>query len=79
MTLMECPKCGYYQSYVVDVAQCENGIRRRRECENCGERWTTYEFSAEVMQKFGIKMNARGRRNQGKNEQHSVSVHDREG
>ena len=33
------------QSRVVDSRQSEDGltIRRRRECENCGRRFTTYE------------------------------------
>ena len=42
---MKCAYCGYTQSRVVDSRQSEDGtsIRRRRECENCGRRFTTYE------------------------------------
>ncbi len=42
---MKCPYCGYLQSRVVDSRQSEDGssIRRRRECEGCGRRFTTYE------------------------------------
>ena len=42
---MRCAYCGYTQSKVVDSRQSEDGssIRRRRECENCGRRFTTYE------------------------------------
>ena len=42
---MKCAWCGCTQSRVVDSRQNEDGtsIRRRRECENCGRRFTTYE------------------------------------
>ncbi len=42
---MRCAYCGCVQSRVVDSRQNEDGtsIRRRRECENCGRRFTTYE------------------------------------
>lgn len=42
---MKCPHCGYNNSRVVDSRQTEDGktIRRRRECENCGFRFTTFE------------------------------------
>lgn len=42
---MKCPYCCYLQSRVVDSRQSEDGtsIRRRRECEGCGRRFTTYE------------------------------------
>ncbi|MGZ7234421.1 transcriptional regulator NrdR, partial [Streptococcus pyogenes] len=42
---MRCPKCNSLKSSVVDSRQAEDGntIRRRRECENCHFRFTTYE------------------------------------
>ncbi|MBJ8349269.1 MULTISPECIES: transcriptional regulator NrdR [Streptococcus] len=42
---MRCPKCHYTKSSVVDSRQAEEGntIRRRRECENCHTRFTTFE------------------------------------
>ncbi len=42
---MKCPRCGYNNSRVVDSRQTEDGktIRRRRECESCGFRFTTFE------------------------------------
>lgn len=42
---MRCPKCNSLKSSVVDSRQAEDGntIRRRRECEQCGYRFTTYE------------------------------------
>lgn len=42
---MKCIYCGCMDSKVVDSRQNEDGtsIRRRRECESCGKRFTTYE------------------------------------
>lgn len=42
---MKCSFCGCLESKVVDSRQSEDGlkIRRRRECLNCGGRFTTYE------------------------------------
>ena len=42
---MRCPKCGGSKSSVVDSRQAEDGntIRRRRECEECHYRFSTYE------------------------------------
>ncbi|MBR5410784.1 MAG: transcriptional repressor NrdR [Clostridia bacterium] len=42
---MKCPKCGYPESKVVDSRPTDDGqrIRRRRECMQCGQRFTTYE------------------------------------
>lgn len=42
---MRCPSCGDLRDRVVDSRQTEDGrsIRRRRECETCGGRFTTFE------------------------------------
>lgn len=40
---MKCPNCGYDDSKVIDSRPTENRIRRRRECLQCKERFTTYE------------------------------------
>ena len=42
---MKCPYCGYLESKVVDSRPTDEGgsIRRRRECQSCGRRFTTYE------------------------------------
>ncbi|MCD5003479.1 transcriptional repressor NrdR [Enterococcus saccharolyticus] len=42
---MHCPKCHHNNSRVIDSRQADDGraIRRRRECENCGFRFTTFE------------------------------------
>lgn len=42
---MKCPKCKHADTRVYDSRPTEDGqvIRRRRECEACGFRFTTYE------------------------------------
>ncbi|GBG96661.1 transcriptional regulator NrdR [Lactococcus termiticola] len=40
---MKCPKCQSEHSKVVDSRQAEDAIRRRRVCEECGNRFTTFE------------------------------------
>ena len=42
---MRCLYCGYEDSKVIDSRAADEGrtIRRRRECFNCGRRFTTYE------------------------------------
>jgi transcriptional repressor NrdR len=42
---MRCPYCGHHELKVVDSRDSEVGeaIRRRRECLQCGQRFTTYE------------------------------------
>ncbi len=47
---MRCPKCGCEESKVVDSRPSENNdaIRRRRECIQCGNRFTTYERREEM-------------------------------
>jgi len=42
---MKCPCCGFAQDRVVDSRESKeaDSIRRRRECEKCGRRFTTYE------------------------------------
>lgn len=47
---MNCPYCNFEMSKVVDSRPTEEGnaIRRRRECENCKKRFTTYEKIEQV-------------------------------
>ena len=42
---MKCPYCGCTEQKVLDsrAARDEEAIRRRRECEECGRRFTTFE------------------------------------
>ena len=42
---MQCPYCNYKESKVVDSRRTDSkSIRRRRECESCKKRFTTYEI-----------------------------------
>ncbi len=40
---MPCPFCGAEDSRVLDTRQVGDAIRRRRECQRCRQRFTTYE------------------------------------
>jgi transcriptional repressor NrdR len=41
---MRCPYCRNNRSRVIDTSHdTRGGVRRRRECENCGQRFSTYE------------------------------------
>ena len=40
---MRCPFCHYRDSKVTDSRATDDGIRRRRQCISCGERFTTVE------------------------------------
>ncbi|MFW3577164.1 transcriptional regulator NrdR [Vagococcus fluvialis] len=55
---MQCPKCQYNGSRVVDSRPADDGraIRRRRECEDCGFRFTTFE-RVEVTPLLVVKKN----------------------
>ncbi len=48
---MKCPFCSHAESKVTDsrVASAGDVIRRRRECEKCERRFTTYERVEEVL------------------------------
>jgi transcriptional repressor NrdR len=41
--MMRCPYCGFADTKVTDSRDSEEGIRRRRECLSCGQRFTTVE------------------------------------
>ena len=47
---MKCPYCGFGQDRVVDSRESKeaDSIRRRRECEGCNKRFTTYERIDEI-------------------------------
>ncbi len=47
---MKCPYCDFDTSKVIDSRPIEEGnsIRRRRECEDCKKRFTTYEKIEQV-------------------------------
>jgi transcriptional repressor NrdR len=49
---MKCPYCGSYELKTLETRDSpENTTRRRKECINCGKRFTTYEYveSVELM------------------------------
>lgn len=48
---MKCPFCGHGENSVVDSRLGRDGvvIRRRRECEGCKKRFTTYERIEELL------------------------------
>lgn len=47
---MKCPYCSSLESKVIDSRPTDDGhvIRRRRECINCNQRFTTYEKIEEI-------------------------------
>ncbi|MCK6370431.1 MAG: transcriptional regulator NrdR [Gammaproteobacteria bacterium] len=48
---MHCPFCSHQETKVIDSRLAGEGrqIRRRRECQGCGERFTTFETAELVM------------------------------
>ena len=57
---MKCQFCGCVDSKVIDSRPTDDGnsIRRRRECINCGRRFTTYE-KVELSPLFVVKRDGR--------------------
>jgi transcriptional repressor NrdR len=49
VALMRCPNCSVSDDHVVDSREVDesHAVRRRRECRNCGYRFTTFERLAE--------------------------------
>lgn len=47
---MKCPKCSRIESKVIDsrAVKEDTAIRRRRECTECGYRFTTYEYIEKI-------------------------------
>ncbi len=58
---MKCPFCGYAEDKVIDSRVTKGGeaIRRRRECLECGRRYTTYErieeFYPRIIKRDGVR------------------------
>lgn len=40
---MQCTRCGARDTRVIDSREAVNAVRRRRQCPECGHRFTTYE------------------------------------
>lgn len=49
---MNCPKCGYGFSKVVDCREIPGGKRRRRECSGCGTRYNGIEIYEDQYKKI---------------------------
>lgn len=45
---MKCIYCEESSTRVVDTRESEDKVRRRRECKNCGRRFTTYETAEKL-------------------------------
>lgn len=52
---MRCPKCNFYDTTVKDSrpAHDKRAIRRRRLCNSCGHRFTSYEVYAREVDESG--------------------------
>lgn len=57
---MHCPFCSHEETKVIDSRLAGEGmqVRRRRECQFCGERYTTFE-SAELVMPHVVKRDGR--------------------
>ncbi len=57
---MHCPFCGFEETKVIDSRLSGGGsqVRRRRECQQCQERYTTFE-SAELVMPYLVKSDNR--------------------
>jgi transcriptional repressor NrdR len=40
---MNCPYCNVKKTRVIDTSKSARGVRRRRECQSCGQRFNTVE------------------------------------
>lgn len=58
---MRCPFCGHQEDKVVDSRTAQDGraVRRRRECLDCGRRYTTYEYIENLTLSVVKRNNAR--------------------
>ena len=58
---MKCPYCLYEDTRVVDSRQEDDIVRRRRECDKCGKRFTTFE-RPEIIELWVLKKDDRKER-----------------
>lgn len=61
---VDCPKCGAFGSGVQDSRPAILGgtihaVKRRRQCEPCGHRFTTFEIPAEIIERLDAVANDR--------------------
>ena len=57
---MECEFCDFYETWVVETRETKEDVtRRRRECQKCKKRFTTYErielYPLIVIKKTGMR------------------------
>jgi hypothetical protein len=52
LKLPDCPRCGKSAVRVLESKKAQHGQRRRKECEKCNHRFTTYEIPSETYAKF---------------------------
>ena len=72
---MRCPFCGHDDSQVKDSRPTEDGaaIRRRRQCEGCGARFTTFE-RIQLRDLFILKKNGQRQAFDRSKLEHSISI-----
>lgn len=66
-----CPKCGEKENRIVSSWPIGDGIKRRRECAFCHERFTTYECDNALMRRLmdrAVKIGYQEGREKAKNE-----------
>ncbi|MGF7010899.1 transcriptional repressor NrdR [Lachnospiraceae bacterium PF1-22] len=73
---MKCPYCGHPDTRVIDSRPAEDGssIRRRRSCDECTKRFTTYEKVETIPLIIIKKDNTREQYNRGKIESGVLSA-----
>lgn len=73
---MKCPYCGHPDTRVIDSRPAEDGtsIRRRRSCDECEKRFTTYEKVETIPLIIIKKDNTREQYNRGKIESGILSA-----
>lgn len=73
---MKCPYCSHPDTRVIDSRPAEDGtsIRRRRSCDECGKRFTTYEKVETIPLIIIKKDNTREQYNRGKIESGVLSA-----
>lgn len=54
---MKCPHCESEESFVLDSRPSANGLRRRRKCTSCAQKFTTYELNAEEVPGVSFSVN----------------------
>ncbi len=66
-----CPYCAHPETEVLESRDSEDSTRRRRECEKCGKRFTTYE-RVEALDLVIIKKDGRRERFNREKLKHSI-------